>query len=478
MAHVVVAGGGPAGLATALALAGGGHRVTVLERGSPPPPGPAAQAGARWERPTAPQTGHSHTVTSLGVRVLARRAPEVLAALVRAGATVLDLTGAAPGGAQAPPDPGDADLRALACRRATFDVVLHRHVSALPGVEVRHGERVLGLLTSPSGDRVAGVRADTGDLPADLVVDATGKRALGRRWLAALGVEPAADLVAPSSVSAYARFYRAHGGPGPLNRGNAAGVLGDHCACVLHPGDNGTFSIAFGVLPGDDGLRGLRDPGAFDAAARAVPWVGRWLELGATPITPVRVITCPSNSVRATALAPPLAGLLPVGDSACVTDPLFGRGLSLLLAHAFRLADLVAAHPDLGRGLSGAAATSAAELLLPWYRQAEQEGRDRATRWRAAAEGVPPTGAVTTPLRAAGAVAGRDRSLWRGVTRVLMGLDTPDEVFGDAGFAARVRQELAAAPPAPTPGIPSRAELMAATGPEVSESAHAGSSPR
>ena len=36
--HVVVIGGSVAGLATALALAGNGHRVTVLERDAAPPP--------------------------------------------------------------------------------------------------------------------------------------------------------------------------------------------------------------------------------------------------------------------------------------------------------------------------------------------------------------------------------------------------------------------------------------------------------
>lgn len=248
MAEVVIAGGGVAGLAAALAMADDGHRVTVIERGAPPPGGPPSLAGALWLRPTAPQTEHSHTLTSLGVSVLAEHAPKVLADLLHAGASLLDLTAAMPHDPGVP-QPDDRELRALACRRATFDVVLHRHVNAHPGVEVRYRTRVLGVATRHAGERVVGVRTDRDGevVPADLVLDATGKRALGRRWIGERGIELPADRTSPTSTTAHARFYRIRGEPGPLNRGNAEGVLADHFAGVLHPGDNFTFSVTFGV---------------------------------------------------------------------------------------------------------------------------------------------------------------------------------------------------------------------------------------
>ncbi|MFE2757581.1 NAD(P)/FAD-dependent oxidoreductase [Actinosynnema sp. NPDC059335] len=448
---VVIAGGGAAGLAAALALADDGHRVVVLERGSAPPPGPAARAGEVWRRPTSPQSRHAHTLTSFGVAALRGHAPALLADLLSAGASTVDLTTARPPGEAVP---GDAELVALACRRSTFDVVLHRHVAARPGVDLRYGTRVTGL--DVTGGRVTGARVGAHVVPADLVLDATGRRAAGRQWSHARGVAPAAVRTGPTSVAAYVRFYRRRGPFGPLNRGNAAGVLADHYAGVLHPGDNGTFSVAFGVLPQDDGLRALRDPEVFDAVGRVTPWVGDWLD-DAVPLGDVRVMTCPPNAFHAPESSP--TGLVAVGDAVCVTDPLFGRGVSLALAHGFALAGLVRAHAvaDLG----AAAAALADELLLPWFRQACEEGEDRIARWRASVAGTaadrPPTA-----LRAAGAAAAasRDPELWRGVVRVLMGLDRPDALTAPP-FADRVRRALAAGPPLPPPGLPDRSALLA-----------------
>lgn len=448
----MIAGGGVAGLAAALALADDGHRVVGLERGSAPPPGPAAQAGEVWRRPTSPQSRHAHTLTSFGVAVLREHAPALLADLLDAGASTVDLTAARPPGDAVP---GDAELVALACRRSTFDVVLHRHVAARPGVDLRYGTGVTGLVAEDG--RVTGARVGPDVVPADLVLDATGRRALGRQWSRELGVEPAAARTGPTGVAAYARFYRRSGPFGVLNRGNAAGVLTDHYAGVLHPGDNGTFSVAFGVLPQDDELRALRDPDVFEAVARLTPWVAEWMD-DAVPIGDVRVMTCPPNAFHAPESS--LAGLVAVGDAVCVTDPLFGRGVSLALAHGFAVAGLVRAHAvaDLGE----AAAVLADELLLPWFRQACEEGEDRVARWRAAVAGTavdrPPTA-----LRAAGAAAAasRDPELWRDVVRVLMGLARPGALT-EPPFADRVRRALAAGPPAPPPGLPDRSALLAA----------------
>lgn len=461
MAEIVVAGGSAAGLAAALALARQGRTVLVLDRGEAPPEGPPGPAAQRWKRPTVPSWRHAHTLTSLGVSVLRRHAPEVLAGAQEAGGVLLDLLLAMP---PHPPGrvPGDEELVAFACRRPTLELVLYRLVRALPGVEIRHRTCVRGL--ELAGDRVTGVVCEDGArIPAELVIDATGRRAEARSWLAAAGVGLPPDRTSASGLRIFSRFYRRLGQTATLNRGNAAGVLGDHYASVLHPGDDRTFSVALGVLPEDRMMRSLRHPGAFTAAAVATPGVTDWLGAGmSTPVTGIRPITCPPNMLRTLAVSPaPVAGLLPVGDAACVTNPLYGRGVSLALAHAFRLGDLLAACPEPGPAQSRAAAELATTMLTPWFEASTVDDAERIARWRAvlAGEPAPPRSEALT-MRTVGSVAGTDAYIWRGLVRVLMGLRTPAEVFGDAAFADRVHRALDAAPPRPVAPGPTRAELV------------------
>ncbi|MFF9870380.1 FAD-dependent oxidoreductase [Streptomyces sp. NPDC013953] len=489
MRNAVIAGGGVAGLATALALSATGCRVVILERSARPPQWSVGESAGRWVRPTVPQASHSHTLTSLGVTLLRARAPQVLSAARATGAKELDLTLAVPPGAtDRDREPGDDDLVALACRRTSFELVLYRAVRDLPGVLIQHDTTVRGVELDPAGRRVRAVVTDRGErVPADLVVDATGHRAMARTWLSRAGVPVGDDVTSPSGLAGYSRFYRLTGDggyPGPVNRGNAAGDIWDHYAGVLHPADNDTFSIALATLPGDHALAGLRTRAGFTALARATPGLGPWLEPGVSePISPVFAITSPPNALRWAATQCRVAGLFTVGDAACVTNPLFGRGMSLALAHAFLLADELARHPAVGPAQSRAVARAAEALHRPWYDHAAAADRDRITRWRAAVQGTPAPSATPVPSAAPASSAGpaaaprsadpdrpptsaeiaaaarSDGVVWRGLTRMLMSLTTPAELLGDEKFVTRVRQ--APAPSAPGRTAPSRDELVA-----------------
>ncbi|SEP92601.1 2-polyprenyl-6-methoxyphenol hydroxylase [Streptomyces sp. yr375] len=480
MAAIVIAGGGVAGLALALALGGRGHRVRVLERSEPPPDGPVVKSAELWRRPTVAQAAHDHILNSLGVRMLRRHAPAVLAAALEEGARLLDLTAVAPAG---PRQPGDDDLVTLVVRRPVLDVVLHRAAAAQSGVSVSHRSTVAGLLTAPDGPagrRVTGVVTRAGEtIAADLVVDATGRASASRSWLAAAGFPVPDDLTGPSRLRAFGRFYRLRDPdappPGPLNRGNAAGGVWDHYSAVLHPADNDVFAITFGTLPGDRATTALRTPEAFTAACRLSPYLADWVDEDvARPLGPVRVIGMPPNILRGTATGhrPPVTGLLQAGDAACVTDPMFGRGMSLALAHAFALAELLDRlldeHPTADERLSRAAAALVGRLLRPWYDQAVHDSWTRVSRWRAAA-GAPPAPTAARPAppvpghltAAAMTAAATDPTVWRGVTRMQTSLRTPTEVFADEDFQARLRAatdtHAPSAPPGPRP--PTHPEL-------------------
>ena len=89
--RVVVVGGGIAGLGTALACSRDGHEVTILERDDTPMPNDA-DAAFDWKRTGAPQVRHSHAFLARLRKLLRERAPDVLDALLDAGAAEIPFT--------------------------------------------------------------------------------------------------------------------------------------------------------------------------------------------------------------------------------------------------------------------------------------------------------------------------------------------------------------------------------------------------
>src|SRR4029077_3442137 len=87
--HIVVVGAGVAGLGTALATSRQGHRVTLIERDATPLP-PDAKGAFEWDRRGAPQVRHSHALLARLRNLLRDHYPDVLAALLDAGATEMD----------------------------------------------------------------------------------------------------------------------------------------------------------------------------------------------------------------------------------------------------------------------------------------------------------------------------------------------------------------------------------------------------
>ena len=150
--NVVVVGGGVAGLAAALSLARQGRAVTVLERDATPLPADPEEAFG-WDRRGAPQVRHSHAFLARLHSLLRDHYPDVLEALLAAGATEQRF------GQHLPPtmvgfelEPGDEDLVMLCCRRTTFEWVLRRAVLAEGRVDLRTGAAVRGLVSAGAAD--------------------------------------------------------------------------------------------------------------------------------------------------------------------------------------------------------------------------------------------------------------------------------------------------------------------------------------
>lgn len=202
MAHLLVIGGGIAGLATALLAARRGHTAEVFERDTRAPGTALDRDFFGWHRPGVPQAAQPHVLLGAARRLLRTELPDVHAGMLRLGARErheLDWFDVRP-----PARPGDEDLVMIQARRIVLESALAAAVRAEPGVVVRYGEPVTGLARADGSGagpcvRVTGVTTAGGAYAGDLVVDASGRRGAPPAWR-----PPPAAVRPPSSGTARA----------------------------------------------------------------------------------------------------------------------------------------------------------------------------------------------------------------------------------------------------------------------------------
>jgi flavin-dependent dehydrogenase len=460
--RVVVVGGSVAGLSTALFLARRGIPATVLEKDATPTPSSSTEAGS-WRRRPTPQAAHSHAFLARSRQILAAEAPSVLTTLADAGVRSAALASAPPSGlGPLEPEDGDDELVVLNARRSTFEWALRRAAQDHPDVDLRLGVGVTGLDVHVNGSStVTGVVTDDGPIAADVVVDAAGKRSPVRSWA---DVPPGPDdRDVACGITYLTRFYRLlDDEPTPLNRGYTHGASFDRYSCLVFPGDDGAFSITFGVLPEDrEIVRALRDPAGFDAAVAAIDDIAPWgAPETAEPTSDVAVMAGLHNLLRVPTTAEPL-GLHVVGDARCVTNPAHTRGTTLALVAAQRLASVVASHPTDAHAQADAMAAFTTEELAPWVEDSVGQDADRLARWRPEVEPEPPRWRHRLSNGQAYQAAQRDPGAWRAFVRLQNTLARPADVLDSPSVAAAVDAVAASGWSAPRSSAPDHDELIA-----------------
>jgi 2-polyprenyl-6-methoxyphenol hydroxylase-like FAD-dependent oxidoreductase len=451
----VVAGGGVAGVAAALAIARVGHEAVVLERDRVDPE--CSPHGAfRVERRGIPHYFQPHAFLPRGRRLLSDWAPDVLQALLDAGADPQDLALKLRG----PREAGDEDLVYLWVRRPLIEWALRRAAAAEPAVELRAGVRVTGLLTSQNGGapRAVGVAVDGGDpVRGDVVVDALGRYRTPPGWPRAVG-EPT-----DSGAIYYCRYFELAEGVEHLDAPilNPRGDLG-YMGFNTFRGDNRTFAVILLTPAADHDLRVLRHEPAWRKACAAItPLDAMTSPDYARPITDVMPMGGLMNIDRAG--DPHVSGIVAVGDAFCHTDPALAYGLSFALAHAHDLGRASAEAPDVD-AIANRYRADAAPEARERHALACAIDAARARRWSGEPLDVSKRDGCYPLFSFLGALAAAphdDTVLRRTIRRV--GLLDRTAVFDrDDAVHDRIEtilQRLAARPQSP-PGPP-RAELLA-----------------
>lgn len=358
--RTAIVGAGPTGLYLAIALARRHHQVTVVDRD----PGPSADGD--WPRKGVMQFHHPHGFRGQVVDALLAEMPEVLDALVAAGAVPATI----------PERPGR--IIGLQCRRATFEQVLRSAAQTEPGVQLRRGHA--DDVRSERGHAV-GLVVDGRQVDADLVIDASGRvgrLSRGRRAAARGG---------DCGLAYTSRQYRLLPGAeeGPVN--SPMGMLVDYpdYQVIVFPHDNRTFSALIARLASDRDLAQLRHQAAFDTACRVIPALATWTHPDrSTPITAVLPggrLTNSYQGQRADTGRVALEGLIFVGDSVCTTTPTAGRGVATSLLQAGRLLQLLDRHGKDYLSCSLALEDWCDTNIEPWFADHVAMDADQVRRW-------------------------------------------------------------------------------------------------
>jgi 2-polyprenyl-6-methoxyphenol hydroxylase-like FAD-dependent oxidoreductase len=472
MARIVIIGAGVVGLGTAMLLAGDGHQVTVLERDPISPPEPV-EAWERWQRPGLNQFRLPHFFLAGFRSVVDAELPEVSGALRAAGALRLNVIGDAPREMTGGWRDGDDCYELLTGRRPVVEAVIATQAAATRGVEVRRGTAVTGMVSGapalPGVPHVTGVRTKDGEsIPADLVMDMSGRRSALPGWLSEIGARDPAEELEDSGFVYYGRHFRSVDGSVPPAIGPNVMDWGTITSLTL-PADNGTWAIALVTSSKDTALRPLRETGRWEAVVRGLPLVAHWLD--GTPIEDgVQVMAHLEDRYRGFVAdgRPVATGVVAVADSWACSNPANGRGASIGMLHAVTLRDqLREVGLDDPAAFAEAFHTATARTVEPWYRATLATDRYRLAEIESGVRGgtYDPQDSQYQLGKALGAAAGQDPDCLRAYLDIWLVLRTPGEVFARPGLRDKILQ-LGSGWRDVEPLGPSREQLLAlASGP-------------
>ena len=269
--------------------------------------------------------------------------------------------------------------------RSLLEHCLRRRVQGLPNVETRYRSLVRDVLAE--NGRVTGLVIEGGHrVTADLVVDASGRNAPTVRWLTTLGFD------APNESVVNCDFA--------------------YASAVVRPSDPEALGgTGFFVLPKPEGPHNTR--GAYVVRIEGDLWLaglgGRfgdfpptdvdgWREFGRTLAYPIwdevlrttEVVTKPvgfkfPRSVRRHFewLDHFPEGLVPVGDSVCHFNPVYGQGMSAAACQARALGEVLERRTRGSQGLTGLALEFFPEAYevtrTPWALAAAADFQDGRT---------------------------------------------------------------------------------------------------
>lgn len=338
--QAIVIGGSIAGLLAARVLSEYFDMVIVIERDKLP-------AGTDY-RPGTPQARHLHTMLIRGEQALCRLFPGFEEDLKQAGAVQarwgLDNRFCTVGGWTPRFDSG---YRSHIMGRIRLEYLVYARVSALANVRFVTETEVTGLLTSPDNRQVNGVftRSRVNQIedriPAQLVVDASGRNSKASQWLTQLGYPAPQETVIDAHCGYATRWYKRSDEFSPeviaiqtrpnagLMRGGGLMTVEDHQVVVTLMGGAGDYP------PTDEEgfnayAQSLADPALYEAIQQLTP---------VSAITGYRRLN--NRRLHFERLTRRPEHFLVMGDAAAALNPIYGQGMTKAVLEAELLQKLL-----------------------------------------------------------------------------------------------------------------------------------------
>ena len=331
MGRIVFAGGGIVGTCAAMMLANDGHEVTVLERDPSPPP-PPDEAWDEWDRKGVNQFRMIHFFLARFREVADVELPGLTDAMCAAGALRMNPLVGIPDEVTGGWQEGDERFENVTARRPVGESVVASMAAATPGLTIRRGVAVAGVLTTTGPDgivHVTGVRTEDGDdITADLVIDSGGRRSAMAGWVRDAGSPGPKEMIEDCGFVYYGRHYRSADGSIPPAFGGLLQPYGTISILTL-PADNGTWGMGVIASSKDAAMRAVMDVDCWEKVVRSYPMVAHWID--AEPITDIQVMAKIEDRQRTYVVdgTPVVTGVLPLADAWACTNPSVGRGISI-----------------------------------------------------------------------------------------------------------------------------------------------------
>jgi len=386
--EAAVVGSSMSGLIAARVLTEHFERVTIVERDRMPA-GPEFRKGV-------PQGRQPHILLKRGQNILDELFPGLSQEVLNAGAVSvnfgLDVEWFTHGGWRAH---YDSKLVCNSSSRPLLESTIHRRLSKHPRVRFMEQTEVTGLCVDSSGSRAKGVQVRTGagrqieDVPAELVVDASGRDSRAPEWLECLGYTPPEKTTINGFPGYATRIYQRPPSfaetwkaiyiqptPPDVKRGGA-----------ILPLEGDTWQV---VMIGMGGDYPPIDEAGYLEYARTLPSLKVYEAIeGARPLTSICGYRRAENVMFHYERLPRyLENFLVFGDALCSFNPVYAQGMSVAAISGRMLDECLREHrlSHPAGDLSGLAMKAQRELAKvadgPWQ-MATAEDR----RWSGIASG-------------------------------------------------------------------------------------------